>query len=294
MLTQAETLEKYRMLMHVSEQPWSNYTAADYTVEQWHRACLIHQHQGAPTSKSECKVPVRTPDGALNRNGVHAAAAALAGARGGVNASPEQLSSAKAALRRLYSELGEESPDSLKHEDVKDEIPETQVEPLNDVTQPNLGDAVEEFLSHYGVKGMKWGTRKSTPGLLPGASTSMRVGRAVGNRVNRRRTAKSTPSEPTHTDFARATDIHSRAKAHGTRVLSNQEMRDVIARMELEQKYSNLNVGQGKAGSSKVKREGSKFVSGILKNVGQQVASEVLKGHAMSYVVKSGLTAKKP
>jgi hypothetical protein len=68
-------------LKHVSEKPWSDYTKADYSIEQWHAACLIHLHQGPPTSKDQCKVPVRTPNGALNRNGVHAAAAALAGPR---------------------------------------------------------------------------------------------------------------------------------------------------------------------------------------------------------------------
>jgi len=101
-------------LAHVSEQPWSDYTKADYSVEQWHAACLIHVHEGAPTSKSECKLPVKTPNGALNRNGVHAAAAALAGARGGLKGvSADQKSKAAGALRRYYSQLDETPPESL-------------------------------------------------------------------------------------------------------------------------------------------------------------------------------------
>lgn len=100
-------------LAHISERPWSDYTEADYTLEQWHNACLIHQHQGPPTSKSQCKLPVKTPNGALNRNGVHAAAAALAGARTELKATPEEKSKAAAALRRYYSELGETPPASL-------------------------------------------------------------------------------------------------------------------------------------------------------------------------------------
>src|SRR3982750_1263754 len=95
-------------LAHVSEKPWSNYTKADYTTEQWHSACLIHIHDGAPTSKSQCKLPVKTPNGTLNRNGVHAATAALAGARGGLKGvSDDQKKKAGNALKRYYAQLDE-------------------------------------------------------------------------------------------------------------------------------------------------------------------------------------------
>lgn len=104
-------------LAHVSETPWSDYSKADYTLQQWHAACLIHNHDGEPTSKSECKLPVKTPDGALNRNGVHAAAAALAGARGGLKGiSADQKKTAGNALKRYYAQLDEDAPESLaKH-----------------------------------------------------------------------------------------------------------------------------------------------------------------------------------
>jgi hypothetical protein len=101
-------------LAHISEAAWSDFTKADYTVEQWHAACVIHLHDGAPTSKSQCKLPVKTPNGALNRNGVHAAAAALAGARGGLKGvSAEQKKKAGNALKRYYAQLDEDAPESL-------------------------------------------------------------------------------------------------------------------------------------------------------------------------------------
>lgn len=103
-------------LAHISEQAWSDYTKADYTIEQWHAACLIHVHDGEPTSKGKCKLPVKTPNGALNRNGVHAAAAALAGARGGLKGvSADQKQKATNALKRYYAQLDEEPPESLSH-----------------------------------------------------------------------------------------------------------------------------------------------------------------------------------
>ena len=48
--------------MAVSDKPWGNIKESDYDLEQWHRACLIHLHDGDPTSKEQCKLPVREPD----------------------------------------------------------------------------------------------------------------------------------------------------------------------------------------------------------------------------------------
>ncbi len=98
----------------VSTKPWGRFKESDYTREQWHRACLIHLHQGKPTAKAQCKLPVREPDGTLNRNGVIAAAAALAGARGGVKAPREQKRKAARALMRLYRQLKMQPPESLR------------------------------------------------------------------------------------------------------------------------------------------------------------------------------------
>lgn len=124
----------------VDEKPWSEYSESDYSIEQWHAACLIHQHEGAPTSKGQCKLPVKTPSGAVNRNGVHAAAAALSGARGGLNASEDEKAAASKALARLYSQLDETPPVALLRHFDDDDIRE---------------------LFHYGVPGMRWGHRKN-------------------------------------------------------------------------------------------------------------------------------------
>ena len=86
-------------LIAVSDKPWSQFSASDYTIQQWRRACLLRMPGGDPEAKSTYKLPVREPGGALNRNGVHAAAAAIGGARGGVNAP----AAAKAAARSSYA-----------------------------------------------------------------------------------------------------------------------------------------------------------------------------------------------
>jgi HK97 family phage prohead protease len=94
----------------VSNTPWSQFTQADYTPEQWRRACLIDTGQGDVDSKDRYSLPVREPSGTLNRNGVHAAAGRL----NQVQTSAEKKATAARALIRLYGELGEDPPDSLR------------------------------------------------------------------------------------------------------------------------------------------------------------------------------------
>lgn len=97
----------------VSDKPWSDFSAADYSLEQYRSATLIHPAE-ASENKSDYKLPVKEPDGTVNRNAVHAAASALAGGRGGVDAPTEQKTQAAKTLVGLYrNELKEDPPDSL-------------------------------------------------------------------------------------------------------------------------------------------------------------------------------------
>lgn len=100
----------------VSDKPWSDFTPAGYTPAQWHKACLIHMHPPGemPADKQSCKLPYREPDGTINRNGVHSAAGALAGARGGVQAPAGAKAQAAARLRGLYKRIGDDPPASLQ------------------------------------------------------------------------------------------------------------------------------------------------------------------------------------
>lgn len=70
---------------------------------------------------------------------------------------------------------------------------------------------VDDFLEHYGVKGMRWGKRK---------------------KVDR---------EPASDDASRAAELNDRLKKSGTSALTNKELQEVVTRMNLEQQYSRLN-----------------------------------------------------
>src|SRR5262245_24433160 len=94
----------------ISDKPWGDFGAADYDEEQWFKATIMHLN-GDSRVKGDNKLPVREPDGTLNRNGIHAAASALAGGRGGVNAPAEAKTAAAKTIVGLYGKLQEDPPD---------------------------------------------------------------------------------------------------------------------------------------------------------------------------------------
>lgn len=102
--------------MPFSNKPWGSISESDYEdAEAFCAACLIDLNpSGKEKIKSLCKLPVKEPNGTYNRNAIHAAAAALAGARGGVDAPPEAKRKAARKLIRLYREMNEEPPESLR------------------------------------------------------------------------------------------------------------------------------------------------------------------------------------
>lgn len=132
----------------VSTKPWSEFQKSDYDDDQWKRACLLDRGEEHATPKQRYGIPVREPSGILNRNAMGAAAAVLSSvdgtgsARGSkVKGSPEQIAAAKRKLASLYrSQLEQDPPPGLTHDDLI---------------------FAEDFLSHYGVKGMQWGVRRS-------------------------------------------------------------------------------------------------------------------------------------
>jgi len=94
----------------ISDRPWGSISESDYTPEQFCRAALIDLNPpGEEKVKGLCKLPVREPNGALNRNGVHAAA----GRFGQTDAPPAAKRAAARRLMAAYAELDEEPPESV-------------------------------------------------------------------------------------------------------------------------------------------------------------------------------------
>lgn len=103
------------------------------------------------------------------------------------------------------------------------------------MSQAQLG---EDFLAHYGVKGMKWGKHKAA--------------------IKEARSA----------DHIRTADIKSKAKTTRVSSLTNAELQTAIARMNLEKQWNTLNPKKGPIA------QGQKFVKTLL-GIGKQ-ANEVV------------------
>lgn len=84
--------------------------AADYSPDEWRRACLIDTDAGDVVSKSRYVLPVKDPGGTISRSGVHAAAAAL----DNVDVPDGQKIAVAKTLVRIYrADLNEDPPESL-------------------------------------------------------------------------------------------------------------------------------------------------------------------------------------
>lgn len=175
---------------------------------------------------------------------------------------------------------------------------------------------VEDFLAHYGVKGMKWGVQrrraqnrqyrqaereifkkhnvgKLTTGLRPGDYP--RIVRAERERRQALKTIRK-PKEvdvldtgkklktagghrlPAHPDAVSARIINQKVKASGLKSLSNEELNELSRRFNLEQNVKRLQYND----SSPPK----KFVLTLVGKTGQQQAQEVANQGASKAVAK--------
>lgn len=93
---------------------------------------------------------------------------------------------------------------------------------------------LDDVLSHYGIKGMKWGVRRANPSGKPAPSGDHETAKAAKAKV----------------------------KAGGLKSLSNEELKTYLERMDLEKRYKKGNPGP--------KEEAGKFVKDILLQIGKE------------------------
>ena len=107
----------------------------------------------------------------------------------------------------------------------------------------------EEFISHFGVKGMKWGVRKDQE-----AQTRDIMIKTGHTRIRGKTKVKTKGGS--HADVAEdALKFHTtrqKMKRSGTDALTNDELRDLANRMNLEQQVRTLSKNRPKSQGQQV------------------------------------------
>jgi len=102
--------ETYAMLVDfaIVDSEWDG-AASRFTDEEWIRSTVVDRGEEFDTAKERYAVPILEPNGDLNRNAVHNAAARI----NQVEASDSAVRAGKRKLIAAYRRLDEEAPDSL-------------------------------------------------------------------------------------------------------------------------------------------------------------------------------------
>lgn len=121
-------------------------------------------------------------------------------------------------------------------------------------------------LQQWGVKGMKWGVRRS-PKELARARGEREAPEGTKRAVQNTRTRNI---KETSTDYDQKLRVSRQLNEFGPSTLTNQELQSYITRVNLEQQYSRLTAPQ--------KSAGRKFVEDTLKDIAKSEVKGLIKG----------------
>lgn len=126
-------------------------------------------------------------------------------------------------------------------------------------------DRGAEFLEHFGIKGMHWGVRKSRPAPTAVPTKAMAV---VPHGAKRKTQIKVEGGEnhPAHEDAIKVAEARVKLQKSGTAALSNNELREVATRLQLEQQVKTLTTSSGQ-----------KFVKSLLTSQAESSAKSFLR-----------------
>ena len=126
--------------------------------------------------------------------------------------------------------------------------------PAKDLKQSD-SNFTEEFLAHYGILGMKWGVRRDRKELARARGESVPVRDLQGNKIVERDGKYQRKDGATRSvDAVKARTSQTKARAYGTDSLSNEDIDELIKRLDLEKKYSQITSPQKVTNTKKAKK----------------------------------------
>jgi 2'-5' RNA ligase len=150
---------------------------------------------------------------------------------------------------------------------------------VSSMDEPALAyaSAGEDFLSHYGVKGMRWGVRKSE------ATRDVTITTGKKNKTK----VKGGEGLPIHSDAVAKVTVGQIKKKSGVNAVSDDDLRKYANRLQLEQQVKQLEYNQASPGKKFVK----KLLGQQGTNAANQVASQATSKAVKKTLAKTALAA---
>lgn len=126
-----------------------------------------------------------------------------------------------------------------------------------------------DYLEHYGIKGMKWGVRKSDKSTNVSGNTVRSSKRGKIKGVELSSDNKKSATQPSD-DKTKASILEQKIKSGSTDVLSNKELELVVNRKNLEKRYAEV--------TSKEKERGlTGFGRSVVKDLAKDYAKNAMR-----------------
>ena len=131
-------------------------------------------------------------------------------------------------------------------------------------------------LYHHGIKGMKWGVRRTPEQLGHVTKKARDAAKKVGSTISKRASEakKSHDTKKKHDEEVKRAQRNSKKKLSE---LTNDELRERIQRMELEQRYRQLTPQQKTKGQAFISTVGNQVIKPAATNAARQYLEKQLK-----------------
>lgn len=140
-------------------------------------------------------------------------------------------------------------------------------------------DELDNFLSHYGVKGQKWGVRRSSKSAKVKVTNSASGKSAEITYNPRKTTVNASTGEISTSSKKELKSIKAQVGKNKLKLMSDDELKGRINRLKMEQEYQKLTAAS--------ESPGKKLVKKILADTGNQLAKNLVE-----QVIVPGVTAK--